>query len=146
MSRIMIPYEYNKSMSILESYAEDIQTQHKLTDILRRISQDEKLFASQLTYTDGRWFVYVNRNDKQFTLTVPECDVLRDDFLKELDKLIDEVITQCVFCDAKIYKRYSHTFCDEIACRSCIIISKDVVTRHKIETAYRRSIAIKLDR
>ena len=148
MSRIMIPREYDKSMSILESYARDIDLYSKLSDILKRISQDEKLFASYLLYTDGAWFVYVNRtretiHDKPHTLTVPECDVMRDEFLKELYKLIDEFITQCAFCDTKIYKRYSHTFCGEIACRACIAISKDIVTRDRIETAYRRSISNK---
>ena len=89
--------------------------------------------------------MYIQRamvSDKPIVMTVSECEAIRGEFLQGLEKLIDECVVECSYCDTKIYKRYAGEFCGGVTCSKCMDIAKRVVTTHKIETAYKKSIEI----
>lgn len=132
-------------MRVLDAYKDGIDTLTKLSEILKSIAPEECMYASNLIYTDGGWYVYMQRamvSDKSVVMTVPECEAIRGEFLQGLEKLIDEYVVTCSYCDTKIYKRYAGEFCGGVACTSCMDIARRVVTTHKIETAYKKSIEI----
>ena len=145
MSRIMIPSKYNSSMRVLDAYKDVIDTLTKLSEILKSIAPEECIYASNLIYTNGGWYVYMQRtmvSNKPIVMTVSECEAIRGEFLQGLEKLIDECVVECSYCDTKIYKRYADEFCGGVTCSKCMDIAKRVVTTHKIETAYKKSIEI----